>query len=125
MTADCVCSGIGNAIDALLRRLVFAQFSLVDSHEVIGQTLSLHGVRNRDDFLDALGRVRIHKAEVLKVLRVRSRELKVGRDVPRQSRQRTRERSISCQNSEVVRILSVTNEGFLIFYLLEIVLMGV
>lgn len=116
MTADCVCSGIGNAIDALLCRLVLAKFSLVDSHEVIGQTLSLHGMRNRDDFLDALGRVRIHKAEVLKVLRVRSRELKVGRDVPGQSKQRQRERSISCQNSEVVRILSVTNEGFFVFF---------
>ena len=117
MTADCVCSGVGDAIDALLRRLVLAQFPLVDSHEVIRQTLSLHGVRNRDDFLDALGRVRIHEAEVLKVLRVRRCELKVGRDVPRQSKQRQRERSISCQNSEVVRILSVTNEGFLVFLL--------
>ena len=93
-----MCSGVGNAIDNLIRRLVLAQFSLVHSHEVIRQTLSLHGVRNRDDFLDALGRMSIHEAEVLKVLRVRRRELKVGRDVPRQSKQKQRERSTSCQN---------------------------
>ena len=105
-----MCSGVGNAIDNLIRRLVLAQFSLVHSHEVIRQTLSLHGVRNGDDFLDALGRVRIHEAEVLKVLRVRRRELKVGRDVPRQSKQKQRERSTSCQRCESVRILSVTDE---------------
>ena len=62
---------------------MLAQFSLVDSHEVIGQTLSLYRVRDRDNFLDALGRVRIHKAEILEILRVCRRELEVGRDIPR------------------------------------------
>ena len=64
---------------------MLAQLSLVDCHKVIGQALSRDWVRLWNDFLDSLGRVSINEAEVLEVLVIRRREVKVGRNVARQS----------------------------------------
>ena len=50
---------------------------------MIGQALSRDWVRLWNDFLNALGRVSINEAEVLEVLVIRRREVKVGRNVAR------------------------------------------
>ena len=67
---------------------MLAQLSLVDCHKVVGQTLGRDWVRLWNNFLHSLGWVGINKAEVLKVLRVRCREIEVCRDVARQSEQK-------------------------------------
>ena len=77
------CSGVGDTIYALLSGFVLAQLSLVHRHKVIGQALSRDWVRLWNDFLDSLGRVSINEAEVLEVLVIRRREVKVGRNVAR------------------------------------------
>ena len=62
---------------------MLTQLSLVDCHKVVGQTLGRYWVRLWNNFLHSLGWVGINKAEVLEVLVIRRREVKVGRNVAR------------------------------------------
>ena len=63
---------------------MLAELPLIDCHEVIGQTLCLHGVTLWNDLLNSLRRVRIDEAEVLVRLCIRSLEVEVGGDIPGQ-----------------------------------------
>ena len=62
---------------------MLTQLSLVDCHKVVGQTLGRDWVRLWNNFLHSLGWVGINKAEVLEVLVICRREVKVGRNVAR------------------------------------------
>ena len=62
---------------------MLTQLSLVDCHKVVGQTLGRDWVRLWNNFLHSLGWVGINKAEVLEVLVIRRREVKVGRNIAR------------------------------------------